>query len=141
MYNAATIPHQIERCLIMSEAESKLIFQQKFNALLSERGITQKEIATICGVSTSTVSTWSKGLNIPRMDKIERLANHFDLQVSYFVERDSLAQSPNELNEYLEILKTRPECRMLFSLAKDSSKEDVEKAVAIIEAIRRTEGR
>lgn len=125
----------------MSEAESKLIFQQKFNALLAEKNITQKEIASICGVSTSTVSTWSKGLNIPRMDKIERLANYFDLQVSYFVERDSAAYSPTELSEYLEMLKTRPECRMLFSLTKDASKEEVEKAVAIIEALRKTEGK
>ena len=42
----------------------------------------------------------------------------------------------NELTEYLEVLRSRPECRMLFSLAKDATKADVEKAVAIIEALR-----
>ena len=41
-----------------------------------------------------------------------------------------------ELTEYLEVLRSRPECRMLFSLAKDATKADVEKAVAIIEALR-----
>lgn len=78
----------------MSEAESKRIFQKKFNALLDERRITQKEISAICGASTSTVSTWSKGLNMPRMDKIERLANHFGLSKSYFIEETETAPTP-----------------------------------------------
>lgn len=47
----------------------------------------------------------------------------------------------DELTEYLEMLRTRPECRMLFSLTKDATKEDVEKAVAIITVLRSTEGK
>ena len=47
----------------------------------------------------------------------------------------------DELTEYLEMLRTRPECRTLFSLTKDATKEDVEKAVAIITALRSTEGK
>ena len=54
--------------------------------------------------------------------------------------RDSNKES-DELTEYLEKLRTRPECRMLFSLTKDAAKEDVEKAVAIITALRSTEGK
>jgi len=70
----------------MSEAESKRVFQMRFNELLNREHIAQKEIASICKVSTSTVSTWSKGLNMPRMDKIEILSNHFNLPKSYFIE-------------------------------------------------------
>ena len=51
------------------------------------------------------------------------------------------AKKDADLDDYLEMLKNRPECRMLFSLAKDATKEDVERAVAIIEALRSTEGR
>lgn len=71
----------------MSEAESKRIFQIRFNELLDREHITQKEVAAICKVSTSTVSTWSKGINMPRMDKIEALANHFGLPKSHFIEQ------------------------------------------------------
>lgn len=70
----------------MSDTESKKIFQKKFNELLSQYKITQKEIAKLCDVSTSTVSTWSKGQNMPRMDKIEKLADHFGLTKSHFIE-------------------------------------------------------
>lgn len=47
-----------------------------------------------------------------------------------------LVNDDKELTEYLEILKTRPEMRMLFQLSKDATKEDVEAAVRIIEALR-----
>ena len=50
-------------------------------------------------------------------------------------------ENQDDLTEYLEMLRTRPECRMLFSLTKDATKEDVEKAVAIITALRSTEGK
>ena len=42
----------------------------------------------------------------------------------------------DELNEYLEELKNREDMRMLFSLAKGATKEDVMQAVKIIEALR-----
>lgn len=70
----------------MSEVETRRIFQSRFNNLLDTNRISQKEIARICQVSTSTVSTWSQGQNIPRMDKIERLAEYFGLPKSYFIE-------------------------------------------------------
>lgn len=41
----------------------------------------------------------------------------------------------DELNAYLEELRTRPEMKMLFSLTKSATKEDVKKAVKVIEAL------
>lgn len=40
-----------------------------------------------------------------------------------------------ELTEYLDALRTRPEIKMMFQLTKDATKEDVEKAVKVIEAM------
>lgn len=56
------------------------------------------------------------------------------------INRAFINDDPN-LTSYLEELRTRPEMRMLFSVAKGATKEDVEKAVAIIEALRKTEGK
>ena len=35
----------------------------------------------------------------------------------------------------MEQLRTRPELKMMFQLTKDATKEDVEKAVKVIEAM------
>lgn len=47
-----------------------------------------------------------------------------------------LVNDDEELTEYIQMLKTRPECRMLFQLSRNATKEDVEAAVRIIEALR-----
>ena len=99
----------------MSEAESKRIFQKKFRELLEQRQLSQKEIAEICNVSTSTVSTWFKGINIPRMDKIERLANYFGLPKSYFIEESPAPTvSPDDIKA------------AFWGGDKDLSKEDLD---------------
>lgn len=99
----------------MSEIESKRIFQKKFNQLLEERQITQKEVAGICNASTSTVSTWSNGTNMPRMDKIERLANHFGLPKSYFIEEEPASISGSRLSV--------DEAIKIYSSLSDAQKE------------------
>ena len=42
----------------------------------------------------------------------------------------------SEAAEFAEYLRTRPGARMLFSAAKDMSKEDMEKAVEYIELLK-----
>ena len=72
----------------MSESESKRIFAEKFNRILTERNQSQVEIARLLQVSTSTVSSWSQATRMPRMDKIEQLAAHFGVPKSYFIEAE-----------------------------------------------------
>lgn len=42
----------------------------------------------------------------------------------------------DELAQLRDMLRTRPEMKMLFSVSKNASKEDIERAVAIIEALK-----
>lgn len=105
----------------MSEAESKRIFQKRFNELLDHEHITQKEIAAICKVSTSTVSTWSNGLNMPRMDKIEMLADHFNLPKSHFIEEKSESLAMDDFTYALQNeakTLTDMDKQILLSMAK-----------------------
>ncbi|MEG1426684.1 MAG: helix-turn-helix domain-containing protein [Oscillospiraceae bacterium] len=64
-----------------------------------------------------------------------RIADYFGVSVSFLL-GETTEEKENELSEYLEQLKNREEMRMLFSLTKNASKEDVEKTVRIIEALR-----
>ena len=78
----------------MSEEEVRKVFSRNLNWLIQREHLTQKMVAAICGVSTSTVSTWCKGINIPRMDKIEILANHFGVTKSDLLEEKTKGTSP-----------------------------------------------
>ena len=69
-----------------SDNKSREIFAERLTKLMRDRGINQSDISRILGVSTSTVSSWCLGARMPRMDKIEALANRFFVPKSYFIE-------------------------------------------------------
>lgn len=117
----------------------------EFKDTLKERriqlGLTLEDVGNAVGVSKATVQRWESGVikNIKR-DKISALASVLQLTpaklMGWSEEEQSKVDEQYELQEYLEELKNRPEMRMLFQLSKDATKEDVEKAVAIIEALK-----
>lgn len=123
----------------ITEAETnKRIFAKNFNYYLRINKKTQADIVTDLGITASTVSDWSKGKKYPRVDKMQKLADYFGILKSDLTEEHLESQLTDdiELQEYLEELRSRPEMRMLFKTAKGTTKEDIEKTVKIIEALR-----
>lgn len=59
--------------------DMNLIIAKNLQYLLAKNRETQMELARFMNVSTSTVSSWCKGQKIPRMDKIDRIAEHFNV--------------------------------------------------------------
>jgi transcriptional regulator with XRE-family HTH domain len=53
---------------------------------MESRGKTQKELAEIVGVSAPTMNEWLKAKKLPRMGKIEILANYFGCEKSDLIE-------------------------------------------------------
>ena len=53
--------------------------------LLIERDKTQQELADAIGVSKSTVSTWTHGKRIPRMDKVDLMCKYFNVERSAII--------------------------------------------------------
>ena len=120
---------------------NKQIFAQNFNYYLSINNKTQSNIVEDLKITASTVSDWANGKKYPRVDKMQMLADYFGILKSDLTEEheESKLTDDIELQEYLEELKNRSEMRMLFSLAKGATKEDVMQAVKIIEALKKDE--
>ncbi len=110
--------------------------------LLSVRGMSAYKLSKETGISTGLLSQWKKRSQAPSADKLKIVADYFGVSTDYLLTGEQkekpLINDDEELTEFLEQLRNRPECRMLFSLTKDATKSDVEKAVAIIEALRKT---
>ena len=123
----------------MTEAEQRKIFSENLTNLLQRCGKTQLQLANSLDVSKSTVSSWCSGSKMPRMGKIDEIAAWLSVSRSELIEEGGGNADNNDVSDLLEALRTRPEMRMLFSVSKDATKEDIEKAVAIIEALRKTE--
>ena len=99
-----------------------------------ERGLTQEEVGNLIGVQKAAIQKYEKGdVENMKQESIKILASYYGVTTDFLlgVER----KADDQLEEYLEMFKSRPELKMLFNLTKDATREDVEKAVKIIEAV------
>lgn len=120
---------------------NKKIFAKNLNYYMTTNNKTQSDLVTDLNLTASTVSDWANGKKYPRVDRMQLLADYFGILKSDLTEEHETSKMTDdiELQEYLEELKNRSELRMLFSLTKGATKEDVEKAVRIIEALKKDE--
>lgn len=94
-------------------------------------GLTQAELAERMGYkSKSTINKIEKGENDVPQRKIVLFAEVLKVSVSYLMDWEAeepapLSDEEAELMEYLDMLRSRPECRLLLKTYKGSTKEEV----------------
>lgn len=60
---------------------------EKLERLMKERGITPYVVASYTGISQGTISGWKKkGMKNPQYETLRKLAEYFDVPLSYFLE-------------------------------------------------------
>lgn len=128
-------------------------FYEKFYKLCRENGTRPSPVCTAIGISKSGATRWKAG-STPDGDTILKICQYFDVPITYFYEDEPPQETPAEAtkndapaaekgDEYADVidllteLRERSEMRMLFKLAKGATREDVEQAVKIIEALRK----
>lgn len=100
---------------------------------LQGEGVSFKNVVDVCELGQNFFVDMKKG-HMPRVDKLQKIAEYLDVSVDYLLGREKPTDD-DELNAYLDELRARDEMRMFFSVAKNATKEDVEAAVAMIEAL------
>ena len=70
----------------MTNIGNKQIFGNNLAYYVERSGKSQRELADMLGVASSTFNDWVKGRKYPRIDKIEMLANIFGILKSDLIE-------------------------------------------------------
>ena len=73
----------------MTDKTQNTIFSNNLNHLLIKNKKTQKEVADAIGVSPQTFNTWCMGIALPRMGKIQKLADYFSVTKSELIDAPS----------------------------------------------------
>lgn len=118
---------------------SHLFDYDRFEQLRRSKGITKKFIAQSLGRSATLCQDWKQHKSQPGPEQLRRVADILGTTPAYLLgETDEVSPETagTELDRLLTALKEREDMRMLFSLAKDASPEDVLQAVKIIKALR-----
>lgn len=111
---------------------------------IKEQG-TQREFAAKIGMPPSTLFSILRNVGGASIDNIIKICKGLNIKPDELAEIGEEITIPSETKgyytnseaaEFAEYLRTRPGARMLFSVAKDMSKEDMEETVKYIEFLK-----
>ena len=86
---------------LMSQLGNKEVMAENIKTLMSQHGIDRKQLSNDLQISYTTISDWINAKTYPRIDKIELLANYFNVNKSDLVENKN---QPIEMPALVPIL-------------------------------------
>lgn len=70
--------------------KEKIVFSNNLKKLVANSNLPQREIANRIKVSPQTFNTWTQGIAIPRMKRIQLLADFFDVEKSDLIDEKTV---------------------------------------------------
>ena len=122
----------------MSEETIRRIFSRNLKRLLDMNDKQAVDIVRDLKIPFSTVSNWINGQKMPRMGKIEMLADYLHCDKSDLIE-DKGDQVPDsyyltdDARDLAQFLFEHPEYKVLFDGVRKVKKEDLEVIKALLE--------
>lgn len=97
------------------------------------RGLTLEELGKIVGVTDGTVSNYERGTRKPNYEMLLKLSEALGTDVAHL-----LGTAPDDdMAEYIEDLRSRPELRLLLRVSKRTSKENIEAVTKMLEGFQK----
>lgn len=127
----------------MSDEDYRRIFARNLSRYMELCNKKQADIINDLGINKSAVSTWINGTRMPRMDKVQALADYFGINKSDLLEDKGTQEEDNsyyideDAKELAQFLFKNPEYRVLFDAAKDVSADDLEMVKTIIDKFKK----
>lgn len=91
----------------MTEDRQRQIFSNNLRRWIDVSGKTQKDIADAIGVSQQIMNVWARGKAIPRMGKIQRLADYFGIEKSQLIDEQPEEPSIPSYSNIFPLKRTR----------------------------------
>ena len=116
------------------------MFFDRLKEICKAKGFRVTPTVKAVGLSSGVIDRWKKG-GKPTYETLKKLADYLDVPVEALTGEETSGRNTAdriesaELVEYLDQLRERPEMRMLFSVAKDANKKDIEAIVRFIESL------
>ena len=113
-------------------------FKDNLKELRTAMHLSQAELAEKLNMSAGAIGMYEAGKRVPKLEVMETIADFFNVDVAYLMGLESKSTymvDPRTIN-LQKAFDDRPEMRVLFSVAEGATKEDIERAIKIIEALK-----
>lgn len=119
----------------MADEIQKEIFSRNLKKLLSDRGLSQLNVANDINVSPQTFNTWIQCIALPRMGKVQLLADYFGINKSDLLEDhtdENQYYTDPETAKLAQELMDNSYTRALMDASKDAKPEDIQMATDLL---------
>lgn len=112
-----------------------------FKKLCEKNGVSSADVARATGVAKATLSEWKKGTYRPKADKLQKIADYFNVTLDYLMTGQHPEQTSTSGKSYYfsdetakkaQALFAKPGLRILFDAAEDATPEDLQLAADIL---------
>ena len=115
-----------------------------FEELLQQRGVSTYKVAKDTGIAQSVFSSWKNGISTPKQDKMQKIADYFNVSVEYLMtgkekEGGEKYYLNEETSQIAQEIFDNKELRLLFDAAKDAQPEDLQTVHQMLLALKRKE--
>ena len=125
-----------------------MVFVEIVLDLINKKGTTKNKMLTDLNLSKNSINDWKNRGTVPSGDTLQKIADYFNVTTDYLLkgeksetikvydEDDNIVVFDKETYELIDSLRKRPEMKILFSVTKGATAEDIIQAVKIIEALK-----
>jgi transcriptional regulator with XRE-family HTH domain len=114
-------------------------YGERIRSLREHANLSQAKLGIKLGVSSQAVSKWETNKAEPDSDILRELCNIFNVTSDEILGILARGDNDNDIWDLRESLRRDPERRMLFDAARNVSKEDIQTAVRILDALKGTD--
>ena len=115
---------------------------KEFENLCKLKQVTASTVSKATGVSKSTLSAWKQGQYTPKTDKLEKIADYFNVPLEYLktgvMPSESGYYLSEEVAEIAQAVFDNPDMRILFDAARDCRPEDIKIAIDMFKRFKET---
>lgn len=97
-----------------------------FEELLQKHGVSTYKVSMETGIAQSIFSSWKRGISKPKQDKMQKIADYFNVSVEYLLtgkekEGGETYYLNDETKEIAQEIFEKKELRMLFDVTRKST--------------------
>ncbi len=115
-----------------------------FELLCNKNNVTPYRVCKETGLTTATISNWKAGRYVPKQDKLQKIADYFNVSLEYLMTGEEKEGGEryylnDETAQMAQKLFQNKELRVLFDAAQDASPEDLKTTYDMLMALKKKE--
>lgn len=114
----------------------------RYVKLRDKKGVRDADVASATGIGKSTFTDWKQGRSVPKQEKLQRIADYFEVNIGYFTDENAENNEGYYVNgktaEIAQAVFDDPDLRLLFDAARNTKPENIRLAAEMLRRFKET---